>query len=55
VQMPKGSASPLERILGCDEETKHAWEDGGGFDRQDFFYTAKAICAPNGEYVRLTQ
>jgi Flp pilus assembly protein TadG len=55
VQMPKGSASPLERILGCDETTNHAWEDGGGFDRQDFFYTAKAICAPNGEYVRLTQ
>lgn len=54
-QLPKGVESPLSNIFECGQTASHAWEDGGGFDRQDFFYTAEAVCAPNGEYVRLTQ
>jgi Flp pilus assembly protein TadG len=55
VQMPKNAASPLDRILECDQKVSHAWEDGGGFERQDFFYTAESECAPDGEFVRLTR
>jgi Flp pilus assembly protein TadG len=54
-QLPKGVASPLDAILECEKTSNHAWEDGGGFARQDFFYTAKSICAPNGQFVRLTK
>jgi Flp pilus assembly protein TadG len=53
-QLPKNVSSPLDSILECDKTSNHAWEDGGGFERQDFFYTAKTTCAPDGEYVRLT-
>jgi hypothetical protein len=54
-QLPKGVTTPLDGILVCDKTSNHAWEDGGGFERQDFFYTAKTTCAPDGQFVRLTQ
>jgi hypothetical protein len=54
-QLPKNATSPLSSILGCGQIANHAWEDGGGFERQDFFYTAEPICAPDGEFVRLTK
>ncbi|MCK8782490.1 hypothetical protein M0654_21185 [Rhizobium sp. NTR19] len=54
-QLPKGVTSPLDVILECEKTADHAWEDGGGFSRQDFFYTAKSICAPNGQFVRLAE
>jgi hypothetical protein len=55
VQLPKNSSSPLDALLECDKTVDHAWEDGGGFERQDFFYTASSECAPDGEFVRLTE
>lgn len=54
-QLAKGVTSPLDGILVCGKTSSHAWEDGGGWDRQDFFYTVKTTCAPDGEFVRLTQ
>lgn len=47
----------LEDLLDCDQQWRyHGWEDGGGWDKQDFFYRIKAQCkAVDGEYVRLTQ
>ncbi len=55
VQLPKGVESPSGEILECDKTLNHAWEDGGGWERQDFFYTAKSVCAPDGQFVRLTK
>ncbi|MBW9086704.1 pilus assembly protein [Rhizobium wenxiniae] len=54
-QLPKGVTSPLDDILICGKTSNHAWEDGGGFSRQDFFYTVATTCAPDGEFVRLTK
>lgn len=54
-QLAKGVTSPLDSILVCGKTSSHAWEDGGGWDRQDFFYTVKTTCAPDGEFVRLTK
>jgi hypothetical protein len=54
-QLPEGITSPLDDILICGKLSSHAWEDGGGFERQDFFYTAETTCAPDGAFVRLTQ
>jgi hypothetical protein len=54
-QLPKGVTSPLASILDCGKTSDHAWEDGGGWPRQDFFYTAVSHCAPNGNYVRLAE
>jgi Flp pilus assembly protein TadG len=54
-QLPKGVTSPLATILDCGKTSDHAWEDGGGWERQDFFYTAVSECAPDGEFVRLTK
>jgi Flp pilus assembly protein TadG len=54
-QLPKGVTSPLDDILVCGKTSNHAWEDGGGWDRQDFFYTATTTCAPDGQFVRLTK
>ena len=54
-QLPKGVTTPLDGILVCDKTSNHAWEDGGDFARQDFFYTAKTTCSPDGQFVRLTQ
>lgn len=54
-ELAKGVTSPLASILVCGSTSKHAWEDGGGWDRQDLFYTASTTCAPDGAYVRLTQ
>lgn len=47
----------LEELLDCDQQWHfHGWEDGGGWDKQDFFYKIKAACkAVDGEYVRLTR
>jgi Flp pilus assembly protein TadG len=55
-QLPLGSTPPLTDIFSCDGGThKHAWEDGGGWPNQDFFYTVTSACkAVNNEYVRLT-
>jgi Flp pilus assembly protein TadG len=55
VQLPKGAPSPLDSLFECGKTAEHAWEDGGGFERQDFFYTVTSICAPDGDYVRLTK
>lgn len=55
-QMPKGMAFPLEAYFGCNKPQSHAWEDGGGWDRQDFFYTVSSDCSgADGNFVRLTQ
>jgi hypothetical protein len=54
-QLAKGVTSPLSSILVCGKTSSHAWEDGGGFARQDFFYTAKTTCAPDGRFARLTK
>ena len=55
-QLQKGAAYPLEAYFGCAAKQSHAWEDGGGADRQDFFYTVSADCSgSDGNYVRLTQ
>ncbi|GGF89118.1 hypothetical protein GCM10010924_16280 [Rhizobium wenxiniae] len=54
-QLPKGVTSPLDDILVCDKTSTHAWEDGGDFARQDFFYTATTTCAPDGQFVRLSK
>jgi Flp pilus assembly protein TadG len=55
-QLKKGTAYPLESYFGCAATQSHAWEDGGGADRQDFFYTVSADCSgTDGNYVRLTQ
>lgn len=54
-QLPAGVTSPLDDILVCGKTSNHAWEDGGGFDRQDFFYKVTTTCAPDGEFVRLTK
>jgi len=54
-QLAKGVTSPLDSILVCGKTSNHAWEDGGGWDRQDFFYTATTTCAPDGQFVRLTK
>jgi hypothetical protein len=47
-QVKKGVATPLDAFLTCDKSVEHAWEDGGGFSRQDFFYTITAGCNGSG-------
>jgi Flp pilus assembly protein TadG len=54
-QVPLGVTASLEKYFGCTKTQNHAWEDGGGWERQDFFYTVTATCAPDGTYVRLTK
>ncbi len=56
VQLPAGSKPPLDDLMNCDQaEHKHAWEDGGGWADQDFFYSIISSCkSVDGEYVRLT-
>lgn len=55
-QLPKGTIVPIENYFGCAQPQSHAWEDGGGWDRQDFFYNISSTCASaDGEAVRLTQ
>jgi hypothetical protein len=50
-QVPLGVTASLEKYFGCTKTQNHAWEDGGGWERQDFFYTVTATCAPDGTYV----
>lgn len=56
-QLPPKSKPPLTDIFSCDGGThKHAWEDGGGWTKQDFFYTVTSECkSVDGELVRLTR
>lgn len=54
-QVPQGVKASLEKYFGCSKQQEHAWEDGGGWERQDFFYKVTATCAPDGEYVRLVK
>lgn len=54
-QLPKGVIAPLDNILECEKASSHAWEDGGGFEIQDFFYTVTTTCAPDGQFVRLAE
>ena len=55
-QLKKGATYPLESYFGCGKTQSHAWEDGGGWDRQDFFYTVSAVCGGSeGDFVRLTE
>ncbi|ATU93014.1 TadE/TadG family type IV pilus assembly protein [Phyllobacterium zundukense] len=55
-QLPPQSTPPLTDIFSCDGGThKHAWEDGGGWAKQDVFYTVTSACkSVDGELVRLT-
>ncbi len=55
-QLPAGSEPPLKDLMNCDNKThSHAWEDGGGWAAQDFFYKIIAACkSVDGENVRLT-
>ena len=51
----KGVTLPIENYFGCQAAQKHAWEDGVGWDRQDFFYTISSQCSSaDGDAVRLT-
>lgn len=52
-QVPVGVKASLEKYFGCSKKQEHAWEDGGGWDRQDFFYTVTATCGADGSFVRL--
>jgi Flp pilus assembly protein TadG len=54
-QVPLGVKASLEKYFGCTQTQEHAWEDGGGWDRQDFFYTVTATCGADGTYVRLVK
>ncbi|WP_271895602.1 TadE/TadG family type IV pilus assembly protein [Candidatus Phyllobacterium onerii] len=55
VQLKKGSTPPLDSLFNCGGRQDHAWEDGGGFAQQDFFYQVEAACkSVDGENVRLT-
>ncbi|KQS89669.1 MULTISPECIES: TadE/TadG family type IV pilus assembly protein [unclassified Rhizobium] len=54
-QVPVGVKASLEKYFGCAKKQEHAWEDGGGWDRQDFFYTVTATCGADGSFVRLTK
>lgn len=54
-QVPLGVKASLEKYFGCTKKQEHAWEDGGGWDRQDFFYTVTATCGADGTYVRLVK
>jgi Flp pilus assembly protein TadG len=54
-QVPLGVKASLEKYFGCTKTQEHAWEDGGGWDRQDFFYTVTATCGADGTYVRLVK
>jgi Flp pilus assembly protein TadG len=55
-QLALGSTPPLDNLLNCDSTPhSHAWEDGGGWAQQDFFYHVSAACkSVDGENVRLT-
>lgn len=53
-QLAKGTIPPILDILSCTGTHQHAWEDGGGWDQQDFFYTVVTACkAVDNENVRL--
>lgn len=56
VQLKKNGDTKLTDLLSCDKQShEHAWEDGGGWDQQDLFYTVISGCkAVDGENVRLT-
>ena len=56
VQLPVGSKPPLDDLMNCDNTPhSHAWEDGGGWANQDFYYKITAACkSVDGENVRLT-
>jgi hypothetical protein len=54
-QLEKGSASPLNAVLPCGAKAEHAWEDGGNFALQDFFYTVEAECFKDKIATRLTR
>lgn len=54
-QVPAGIKASLEKYFGCTKKQEHAWEDGGGWERQDFFYTVTATCGADGQYVRLVK
>lgn len=47
-QMPQGQTINLADITPCGQESHHAWEDGGDFGTQDFFYTVTGKCNTGG-------
>jgi Flp pilus assembly protein TadG len=53
-QMLQGQVVELD-TMACGKSTKHAWEDGGGFADQDFFYNLRTVCSPSGDSVRLVR
>jgi Flp pilus assembly protein TadG len=55
-RLPLNTTMPIQNYFGCQKTQSHAWEDGGGWDRQDFFYTISSTCtSADGDFVRLTQ
>lgn len=44
VEMPKGVPVDLTKAVPCGKEVVHAWEDGGNFSDQDFFYKLTGNC-----------
>jgi Flp pilus assembly protein TadG len=55
-QLPANTTMPIQNYFGCQKTQTHAWEDGGGWQRQDFFYTISSECtSADGDFVRLTQ
>ncbi|MBK9081665.1 MAG: hypothetical protein IPL88_06080 [Rhizobiales bacterium] len=43
-QLPRGVVVPLTDILKCGQTVSHAWEDGGNFSEQDFFFDVSTTC-----------
>lgn len=56
-QLPANAKPPLEDLFNCDgKRLSHAWEDGGSFSQQDFYYEVTSGCrAVDSENVRLTR
>lgn len=56
VQLPNGSVPAITSVLPCDGTSSHAWEDGGNFAQQDFYFDVKTTCAPDASKpIRLTK
>lgn len=54
--LPKGTAVNLATYIPCDQKVQVAWEDGGNFSGQDFFFNVTGKCTISaGTPVRLSE
>lgn len=44
-QMTKGTTVNLADIVPCGDKAEFAWEDGGNFSHQDFFFEVEGTCS----------